>query len=159
VVDGDHVTDRRGTFAVPLARFLFLPIFISAVRSFDPVDATERAGVGKLVVRRATWSAPAGELPQDLAAWARDRGLPRRVFARSPIERKPRYVDFESPSLCRTLARFVAPAREQAPSASVEFTEMLPASEDCWLRSDAGHHTCELRVVALDTSASAQPPA
>ncbi|HEX5619220.1 MAG TPA: hypothetical protein VFX51_12405, partial [Solirubrobacteraceae bacterium] len=80
----------------------------------------------------------------------RDRGLPRRVFVRSPLERKPRYVDFESPALRRILARFLAPAREQAPSAPVEFTEMLPGPEDCWLASDAGHHTSELRVVALD---------
>ena len=105
------------------------------------------------MVRRASWSAPAAELPatpDDLAAWARDRGLPRRVFARSPLERKPRYVDFESPSLRRTLARFVAPARERAPAAPVEFTEMLPGPDECWLESDAGHHTSELRVVALD---------
>jgi hypothetical protein len=27
---------------------------------------------------------------------------------------------------------------------------MLPGPEDCWLASDAGHHTSELRVVALD---------
>ena len=93
------------------------------------------------------------ELPaaaEDLAAWARERGLPRRVFARSPLERKPRYVDFESPSLRRTLTRFLAPAREHAPDAPVEFTEMLPGPEECWLESDAGHHTSELRVVAVD---------
>ena len=105
------------------------------------------------MVRRASWSAPAARAPghaDDLAAWARDRGLPRRVFARSPLERKPRYVDFESPSLCRTLARFLAAAREPAPGAPVEFTEMLPGPGECWLESDAGHHTSELRVVALD---------
>ena len=32
---------------------------------------------------------------------------------------------------------------------SIEFTEMLPGPEECWLESDAGHHTSELRVVAL----------
>ena len=153
VADG-QVTDRAGSFRVPLAEFLFLPIFVAALRSFDPIGAGEgRAQIGRLVVRRASWSAPAAELPVtpgDLAAWARDRGLPRRVFARSPLERKPRYVDFESPSLCRTLARFLAPAREQAPGAPVEFTEMLPGPDECWLESDAGHHTSELRVVALD---------
>ena len=74
------------------------------------------------------------------------------MFARSPLERKPRYVDFDSPSLCRTLIRFVAPAREQAPNAPVTFTEMLPGPQDCWLESDAGHHTSELRVVAVDRS-------
>ncbi len=71
-------------------------------------------------MRRATWSAP--ELPaapDDLAAWARERGLPRRVFARSPLERKPKYVDFESASLRRSLVRF-------ARGGPLEFTEMLP---------------------------------
>jgi hypothetical protein len=150
------VEDRAGSFRVPLAEFLYLPIFVAAVRSFDPVGAgAGRAQVGRLVVRRASWSAPAAEVPaapERLTAWARERGLPRRVFARSPLERKPRYVDFESPSLLRTLGRFVAPARERAPGAPVEFTEMLPGPEDCWLESAAGHHTSELRVIAVATA-------
>jgi hypothetical protein len=154
VVDGGHVSDHAGTFHAPLARFLYLPIFVASLRSFDPVgEGRGRAQIGRLVVRRASWSASAAELPaapDDLAAWARDRGLPRRVFARSPLERKPRYVDFESPSLLRTLSRFLAPAREQAPGATVEFTEMLPGPGECWLESGAGHHTSELRVVAVD---------
>jgi Lantibiotic dehydratase, N terminus len=150
VVDDGHVTD--GTFRVPIAQFLYLPIFVAALRSFDPVGEHDgRAQVGRLVVRRASWSEPAGSLPEDLAGWAREHGLPRRVFARSPLERKPRYVDFESPSLRRMLSRFIAPARENAPTAPVEFTEMLPGPEDCWLESDAGHHTSELRVVAVAT--------
>jgi hypothetical protein len=83
-------------------------------------------------------------LPLFVAA-VRGRGLPRRVFARSALERKPRYVDFESPPLCRALKRF---AREGV----IDFEEMLAAPEDCWLESDAGHHTSELRVVALGRS-------
>ncbi|MBA2460864.1 MAG: hypothetical protein H0V45_03720 [Actinobacteria bacterium] len=153
VADG-HVSDRAGTFRVPLAHFLFLPIFVASLRSFDPVgDGEGRAQIGRLVVRRACWSTPAGVLPakpDELAAWARDRGLPRHVFARSPLERKPRYVDFESPSLRRQLVRFLARAREQVPDRPVEFTEMLPGPDEWWLQSDAGHHTSELRVVALD---------
>jgi hypothetical protein len=75
------------------------------------------------------------------------------VFARSPLERKPRFVDFESPSLMRTLARYIARAREQVPGGAVAFTEMLPGPDQCWLESDAGHHTSELRIVALDRGA------
>jgi hypothetical protein len=161
VGDG-FVSDRAGTFHVPLAQFLYLPIFVAALRSFDPVGGRgERAQMGRLVVRRESWSHEAGALPataDDLAAWARDRGLPRRVFARSPLERKPKYVDFESPSLRRTLVRFVAAARERAPHAPVEFTEMLPGPEQCWLESDAGHHTSELRIVALDRAAPGANP-
>ena len=142
VVEGGRVADGNG-FSAPLAQLLYLPIFVAALRTFDPVgEAAGRAQIGRLVVRRQHWSAPADELPEDLAAWARERGLPRRVFARSPLERKPRFVDFESPSLCRALKRF---ARE----GMIEFEEMLPGPDECWLESDAGHHTSELRVVAL----------
>ncbi len=47
------------------------------------------------------------------------------------------------------LSRFSALARENAPAAPAEFTEMLPRPEDCRLESDAGHHTSELRIVAI----------
>lgn len=155
VDDSGCVTDRAGSFRLSLAAFLYLPIFVAALRSFDPAGPGEqRAQIGKLVVRRASWSALVGELPDDIAAWARDRGLPRRAFVRSPLERKPRFVDFESPSLMRTLARFVSRAREQAPAAAMQFTEMLPGPDQCWLQSGAGHHSSELRVVALDRRAS-----
>jgi hypothetical protein len=154
VVDDGHVSDRAGTFHTPLAQFLYLPIFVAALRSFHPVgDGGGRAQLGRLVVRRANWSASALEVPSapgELAGWASERGLPRRVFARSPLERKPRYVDFDSPSLRRTLTRFLAPAREHAPGAPVEFTELLPGPGECWLQSSAGRHTSELRVVAVD---------
>ena len=92
-------------FDVPLAELLFLPIFVSALRSFDLLGEHEgRAQIGNLVIRRATWHAPAGA---DFVAWARAQELPRRVFVRSPRERKPRYVDLESPSLIRAVKRFL----------------------------------------------------
>ena len=96
-------------------------------------------------MRRANWSAPADALPDDLAGWARERGLPRRVFARSPLERKPRYVDFESPTLLRHAQALRRAGRRTRP---VEFTEMLPGARGVLLR--VGHHTSEFRVVALD---------
>ena len=38
VVVGDgHVSDRAGSFRLPLAQFLYLPIFVASLRSFDPV--------------------------------------------------------------------------------------------------------------------------
>ena len=73
-----------------------------------------------------------------------------RNLERGGLRAKPRYVDFESPSLQRTLARFLAPVRERAPSAAVTFTEMLPGPGDCWLQGDTGRHTSELRIVAVD---------
>lgn len=161
VVDDGHVADAEGTFLVPLADFLWLPIFVAAVRTFEPQGhGSGRAQIGRLVVRRATWAAPAAELPispDDLAAWARERGMPRRVFVRSPLERKPRYLDLESRILLRTLARFIRPARDQAPRAPVQFTEMLPEPDQCWLEDSRGHYTSELRMVMLDRAS--QPTA
>ena len=43
--------------------------------------------------------------PEGGASWARDLGLPRRVFALSPGELKPIYIDFDSPVLTRILCR------------------------------------------------------
>jgi hypothetical protein len=154
MVDEGHVSDRAGSFRVPIAELLFLPTFVAGVRTFDLAgDGEGRATIGRTAVRRARWSATAGDLPEppdELAAWARDRGLPRAVFARSPLERKPMYIDFESPALRRVLARFASNARERAPQAPFSFEEMLPSPEQCWLETKAGHHTSELRLVAVD---------
>jgi hypothetical protein len=156
VADG-HVSDRAGSFKVALADLFWGPTFVSSVRSFDPFGGrgTGRVTIGKTVVRRARWSARANELPAEpeiLARWARERGMPRRVFVRSPLQRKPIYVDLESATLLRVLARFLAPAAEHAPTAPILFTEMLPGPEDCWLEDSNGRYTSELRIVAVDTS-------
>jgi hypothetical protein len=156
IADGE-VTDRAGTFELPLTELLFVPIFISGIRAFDLVgdDVTERVTIGRTVIRRAHWSAPVDELAQpseQLTAWARERGLPRRVFARSPLERKPRFVDFESPVLCRVLQRWCAGIAASDPGTQIGLTEMLPGPEGCWLEDEAGHHTSELRLIAVDLS-------
>jgi hypothetical protein len=108
--------------------------------------------IGRTVIRRARWTASARELAAagDLADWALRRGLPRRVFARSPLERKPLLVDFQSPALRRVLRRWSATTAERAPSARMELTEMLPGPRDCWLEDETGRHTSELRLVAVD---------
>jgi hypothetical protein len=86
-----------------------------------------------------------------VAQWARERGLPRRVFAKSPIEMKPIYVDFDSPALTRILCRQIRRAAAEVPDRPVRFTEMLPGPEDCWLRDEEGRRfTSELRLVAVD---------
>jgi hypothetical protein len=74
------------------------------------------------------------------------------VFVRSPLQPQPIYVDLESPTLLRVLARFLAPAAEHAPAAPIVFTEMLPGPDDCWLEDSNGRYTSELRIVAVDTS-------
>jgi hypothetical protein len=59
-------------------------------------------------------------------------------------------VDFESPALRRVLRRWSAATAERAPGARMELTEMLPGPGDCWLEDEAGRHTSELRLVAVD---------
>ena len=154
LADGE-VTDRANTFRLPLSELLFLPIFIAAVRSFDLVGDQQpgRMTIGRTVIRRAHWTASVHELAaagDDLADWARRRGLPRRVFARSPLERKPMLVDFESPALRRVLHRWCATTAERAPDARMELTEMLPGPQECWLEDKTGRHTSELRLLAVD---------
>jgi hypothetical protein len=155
VLTNGEVTDRERTFRLPLAELLFVPIFIAGVRSFDPVgdDLPGRMTIGRTVIRRAQWTASAQELAaagDDLADWARRHRLPRRVFARSPLERKPRLVDFESPALRRILRRWSASTAERAPHARMTLTEMLPGPRDCWLQDETGRHASELRLVAVD---------
>jgi hypothetical protein len=159
LVEGADVTDRDGAMRVALPDALGLAIFISGVRAFEllPDDEhAERVAVGRTVVRREGWNVPASDVPRDardLAEFGRDRGMPRRLFAKSPLERKPMYLDVESPVLSRVLCRHARQASEHAPGAAIRFTEMLPTPEQCWL-SDAedNRYVSELRLVAVDQS-------
>ena len=160
-VDGPDLVGGGGELRVSLLDAFWLPIFVSGIRSFTLLpeeEHTPRVTVGRMVLRREGWSIPAAEIPErgkDAAAFARDRGMPRRVFMKSPLERKPMYLDTESPVLSRILCRQARHARE-TPGARMEFTEMLPAPEECWLAdADDERYVAELRMVAVDgTSAT-----
>lgn len=153
---GDLV-DASGGLRVPLADVFSAPIFVSGVRSWNPLAGGEhssRITVGRAVLRRESWSVPGAHAPADadrLAAWARDRGMPRRVFVKTPLERKPFYLDLDSPVLRRIAARHIRQSTEAREP--VRFTEMLPGLEDCWLADAEGRrYTSELRLVAFDST-------
>jgi hypothetical protein len=159
VVDGDECTDRASSFRSPLAHLFYIPMFLAAMRTFDPFPIGgphgPRITVGRTVLRRETWAASAGSIPpvaDDFAAWARSRGLPRRVFCRPPAEAKPVYVDLDSRLLTHSLHRMLRRVAVQDPGASVRFTEMLPGPDDCWLEHEGARFTSELRLVAVDLS-------
>ncbi|HET7170831.1 MAG TPA: lantibiotic dehydratase [Gaiellales bacterium] len=159
LVDGTDLVDPTGELRVSLFDALWLPFFVSGVRRFSLLPEEERSPrvtFGRMVLRREGWSIPATEIPEradDVAAFARDRGMPRRVFMKSPLERKPMYLDTESPTLARILCRQARHAREQ-PGTRMEFTEMLPGPDECWLAdADGNHYVSELRMVAVDASA------
>jgi hypothetical protein len=157
ITDGETVTTPDGSWQVPLAHLLWLPMLIAGVHAYDPFAAAghgARITVGRTVWRRETWDvAPiqGPAYPEAAASWACDLGLPRRVFVLSPGELKPIYIDFDSPVLTRILCRHLRRARADFPDRPVRFTEMLPGPEDCWLTDEDGQRfTSELRLVAVD---------
>jgi Lantibiotic dehydratase, N terminus len=153
---GDLV-DRRGQLRVPLLEVFWLPIFTAALGAFDlspDQPHAPRVTVGRTVLRRESWTVPACDVPQraqDVPSFARDRGMPRRVFTKSPLERKPMYLDIDSPALARILCRQARHAAAAAPATQIRFTEMLPTPEQCWLQDpDGQRYVSELRIVAVD---------
>lgn len=79
-------------------------------------------------------------------------GLPRRVFVKVPIERKPFFVDFDSPVYVNILARHARHTAERtSPETSIVVSEMLPTPDTAWLADSGGNrYTGELRIVAVD---------
>ena len=130
-------------------------MFVATVLGYEPfptVEHMERVTVGRTVVRRESWRISIGDCPTDPAAvagWARDHGMPRRVFVRMPDEPKPTYLDFESPVLARIFCRQIR-RRADATDLLVGVSEMLPQPQDCWLELDGERYTSELRIAAVD---------
>jgi hypothetical protein len=155
LVDGDAITDREGSFRAPLHALFWVPMFVATVFSFEPFPRAEhmdRITLGRTVLRRESWRISVGDCPTDPAgasAWARDHGMPRRVFVRMPDERKPTYLDMESPVLVRIFCRQIR-QRADRPDELVAVSEMLPRPEDCWLELDGERYTSELRLAAVD---------
>ena len=157
-VEGRDVIDATGELRLPIEAVFAMPIFVTGVRTFSLLperDHTPRVTIGRMVLRREGWSIPATEIPEradDVAAFARDRGMPRRLFTKSPLERKPMYLDTASLTLSRILCRQARHARE-TPGTRIEFTEMLPGPDECWLAdADGNHYVSELRIAAVDAA-------
>jgi hypothetical protein len=112
-----------------------------------------------VLVERAAWRVPVGELPsgdpdrvdylrRDLAAALDRLGCPRRVFCRLPGEPKPFLVDRQAPALLRALARALRRAADRDPSGTAVLTEMVPGPDELWLPGPDGDHcTSEFRMV------------
>jgi hypothetical protein len=105
----------------------------------------------KTVLRRESWHVRAADVPdraEDIAAFARELGMPRRVFTKSPLERKPMYLDVDSPTLSRVFCRQARQAAARSTQAQLSITEMLPLPEQCWLADpDGNRYVAELRLV------------
>ncbi|MET0649243.1 MAG: lantibiotic dehydratase [Pyrinomonadaceae bacterium] len=142
-------------------------LIVNFLQPLPPSRHTPRFTIDRVVVSRESWRFPPAELAfaheADEAArfaaarrWQRAHGLPRFLFAKTPVERKPFYVDMESPALVNIFARHVRRATEAGGVDSlITFSEMLPTQEDLWLPDAEGRrYTSELRMVALDLSPS-----
>ena len=156
LVDGGDLVDRSGQLRIPLVDAFGMAMFIAAVRTFELLPDERHAArvtIGQVVVRRESWSLPPGEVPsepREIPAFAREHGMPRRLFTKSPLERKPMYLDVESPALARIFCRHARRAAAEAPHSPIRFTEMLPTPEQCWLDDLEGNrYVSELRIVAV----------
>jgi hypothetical protein len=120
-----------------------------------------RVAFDDLVVARESWSFACGDLafaslPDTQSRFIGARrllqatGLPRWVFARVPFERKPYYVDFESPLSVDALAKVIRLGAAEDPATSLTLGEMLPTPEQCWLTDAEGNrYTSELRLAVV----------
>jgi hypothetical protein len=140
----------------------------SFMDSFQPLPRAPyqpRIAIDSLVIGRETWRLDVAtiEFPRlrDEAArfaaarhWRRSAGLPRQVFVNVPGEVKPFFVDFDSVISVNILAKSLRRLRERPPGSpeiQVQFSEMLPATENLWLTDSTGNlYTSELRIVAVD---------
>jgi hypothetical protein len=123
---------------------------------------TPRLVLGDVVVARAGWRFSAAEVPAELTrsrdvahdrlrGWAVAIGMPRHVFVRTPLERKPFYLDWQAPLLVENLARLARRMVGSTDDGWVEVVEMLPTPDQLWLIDPAGRrYTSELRLVAID---------
>lgn len=124
---------------------------------FRPLPHAPRISLGNLVIAREQWNFVPADLPflaqkdparqfLDIRAWGKANGMPRRLFVKSPAERKPWFLDFDSPMLT---AAFISLMKKVTGNASIRLTEMLPDLDHLWLTDrDGRRFTSELRLAA-----------
>ena len=125
-----------------------------------------RVSIDRLVVCRETWRFSAKvldfafvkeESDRFIAArrWSRAFDLPRFAFVKVPIERKPFYVDFDSPIYVGILAKMIRRTVDTGdPASEITVSEMLPGIDEVWLPDNEGRcYASEFRIVAVDLQA------
>jgi hypothetical protein len=149
--DGTVVTLRPRHPRSP-SNWLFGPPPVVAPVPLRGAARVPRVLIGDVVAWRRTWRMdgeqvgelttprhPAG-LVRAVADLREHLDLPRLVFIRTPLARKPVFADLQCPTSLRHLAHYL----RNSPSA--ELTEMLPEPRHWWLRP-AGHRvSCEWRL-------------
>lgn len=135
----------------------------NSFRLLEPRAHTPRITIDRLVICREAWRFTPAEISfahekdegaRFIAArrWAREHGMPRFVFTKSPVEVKPFYADFASPIYVNIFAKVVRRTLETGgENPLILVSEMLPTADQAWLPDNEGErYTSELRIVALD---------
>ena len=140
-----------------LESFVHTAFAIPRLRSFglDLGDHTPRVCIDDVVVRRRSWRLDEAEVQRLLAAktergqllevlrlWD-GRKIPAVCFASFPGERKPVFLDVQSPALIAVYLNLLRLRK------GCVLREMLPGPGQLWLRSPTGHHTSELRCAFI----------
>ena len=133
-------------------------------RVIAPQRHAPRISLDSLVIKRESWrfspeemqfACCAGAAERFLQArnWARAHGIPRFVFYKVPIEKKPAYLDFDSPIFVDIFSKMIRRTVDAAlPGARVDLSEMLPLFDQIWLTDVSGRRcTSEFRFVAVDS--------
>jgi hypothetical protein len=165
--DGVWVRARDGRIRIDAVDFLGYTLALRCVSMFGLLpDAphSPRVSIDDVVVARERWQVSAAALSWAWARtplerfygarrWADQEGIPRFTFFRSPVERKPCFLDLDSAVYVDLFAKFVRQAAASGP-ATIGITEMLPAPDQLWLEDKEGRrYTSELRVVVVDPAA------
>jgi hypothetical protein len=157
---------RDGLLEFELSEILGNAFTLQVANSFKllrPRPHTPRITIDRLIVCREAWAVDPYELDfafeksgadRFLAArrWARENGMPRFVYAKTAVENKPVYVDFDSAIYVDLLAKLVRRTCDLDDSDEQLFiTEMVPTLDRTWLEDAEGRrYTSELRIAALD---------
>jgi hypothetical protein len=142
---------------------MLIGLTINFFNMLPPHRHTPRITIDSLIVCRETWRFSPAELhfafEKDEAArflgarrWRREQDLPRFLFVKSKIERKPFYLDLDSPVYVNIFSKIVRRTKETTDAETlITVTEMIPSHEQAWLPDHEGnHYTSELRLIALD---------
>jgi hypothetical protein len=139
-------------------------LIVNSFKSFSTGTHTPRVSIDRLIVTRETWRFDASSMKfayekedasrfLEARRWARIHSIPRFVYAKSPVEVKPLYVDFCSPVYVNLFSRIIRQTAEASLQNSViAISEMIPALEQTWLPDSEGQrYTSELRIVTVDS--------
>jgi len=137
---------------------------VNRFKLMPPAGHTPRVSIDRLVISRESWTFSAEEISfaeekddarrfVEARRWARKHGMPRFVFAKSEVEMKPVYVDFDSHLYVDMLAKVVRrTAKGDKTKSLITISEMLPTHDQAWLQDAQGNrYTSELRLVAVDS--------